>query len=732
MRYLCLLTLYIRIIAFRDKQNSTTSKMKFKQFFSIFFIFVFVFSIVNSVLVAAQVPPPPPPPSNQAPTLSGVPDQTLQEDSGLNNNIIDLFSYANDDFDTDSQLTFSINSQSNTAVVSCSIDSDRYIDCTTQTNQNGFSDVSVRVTDTNDATNTDTFRVTVSPVNDAPIANAQTVVPAINEDTPVAITLTASDIDGTIALWNTPAATLNGGTLTGTAPSLTYTPPINFNGADSFTFTVTDNGGSTSAAATVSITVTAVNDAPVASNDAYTTSEDAPLVVNAASGVLSNDNDIDGSTLTANLTTSASFGTLTLNLDGSFTYIPNANFNGADSFTYQANDGTGNSNTATATITINIANDAPTANAQTVTTNEETPVLINLTGSDVEGSGLIFTIISNPSNGILSGIAGNTVTYTPNANFFGTDTFTFKVNDGFLDSNTTAVAIIVGAVNDGPSIQITNPLPNSLFVEGSAVQVTAAATDPDNNPLTFTVNFGDGITSSGNVVNNQLVTSHVYENRGVYSIIAAITDGTLTSSQTIQVTILSYTINIIADKTSGTAPLTVNFNAENNGGNQPLSYAWDFNSDGTIDSTIKAPTALFGEEGEFAVKLTVTDANGDKATATVKIKVKDAPSSLPRNKVHIGQISFPDEAKAGENLEVLVNLENTNSLDTKELSATVVIPELGLRKKTGSERLREGESISKKILIEIPHDTKPGIYDVLIEINDHDTNRRRYRQIEII
>ena len=71
MRYLCLLTLYIRIIAFRDKQNSTTSKMKFKQFFSIFFILVFAFSLVNSALVAAQAPPPPPPPpANQAPTLS--------------------------------------------------------------------------------------------------------------------------------------------------------------------------------------------------------------------------------------------------------------------------------------------------------------------------------------------------------------------------------------------------------------------------------------------------------------------------------------------------------------------------------------------------------------------------------------------------------------------------------------------------------------------------------------
>ena len=89
----------------------------------------------------------------------------------------------------------------------------------------------------------------------------------------------------------------------------------------------------------MTITVTAVNDAPAAADDAYSTTEDTPLTV-AAPGVLANDTDPDGDPLTAVLVTGPSHGTLTLNANGSFTYTPAANYNGPDSFTYRASDGT--------------------------------------------------------------------------------------------------------------------------------------------------------------------------------------------------------------------------------------------------------------------------------------------------------------------------------------------------------------------------------------------------------
>ncbi len=124
----------------------------------------------------------------------GIPDQTILEDSGLNNDLVDLHLYTFDSDDPLSSLTYAITSQSNTSVVVCSVDSDRYIDCTTQPNQNGFSDVTVQVTDPSSSSDTDTFRVHVIPINDPPTAFDQVVV--TDEDTPVPITLVATDPEG--------------------------------------------------------------------------------------------------------------------------------------------------------------------------------------------------------------------------------------------------------------------------------------------------------------------------------------------------------------------------------------------------------------------------------------------------------------------------------------------------------------------------------------------------------
>src|SRR5439155_9036258 len=123
-------------------------------------------------------------------------------------------------------------------------------------------------------------------------------------------------------------------------------------------YTLSD--GSLSDTGHVTITVTAVNDAPVAVADSYSTNEDTTLNV-AAPGVLGNDSDIDSATITAVLVTDVAHGTLMLNTDRSFSYSPAANYNGSDSFTYKANDGNPDSNTATVALTVNAVNDAPVA-----------------------------------------------------------------------------------------------------------------------------------------------------------------------------------------------------------------------------------------------------------------------------------------------------------------------------------------------------------------------------------
>ena len=113
--------------------------------------------------------------------------------------------------------------------------------------------------------------------------------------------------------------------------------------------------------ATVSLTVTPVNDAPVAVADSYSTAEDTALTVAAALGVLANDTDVDGDPLTAVKVSDPAHGTLALAADGSFVYTPAADYSGADSFTYKANDGPADSNVAMVSLTVTAVNDAPVA-----------------------------------------------------------------------------------------------------------------------------------------------------------------------------------------------------------------------------------------------------------------------------------------------------------------------------------------------------------------------------------
>jgi hypothetical protein len=130
----------------------------------------------------------------------------------------------------------------------------------------------------------------------------------------------------------------------------TYTPAADFNGSDSFTYTIADGRGGSSSA-TVAVAVAAVNDAPVAGADSFTTSEDSVLTV-PAPGLLANDADVDSQSLTALEITDPAGGAVTVSPDGSFTYTPEPNFNGTDSFTYRVNDGGADSAAATVTIAV--------------------------------------------------------------------------------------------------------------------------------------------------------------------------------------------------------------------------------------------------------------------------------------------------------------------------------------------------------------------------------------------
>ena len=176
---------------------------------------------------------------------------------------------------------------------------------------------------------------------------------------------------------------------------------------------------------------------PVAVNDAYDANEDTTLTVNAANGVLANDTDVnENDTLTASIRTNASNGSVTLESDGSFAYTPDKDFFGVDSFTYVANDGTAESEPATVTITVaNVNNDAPVAMDDFEEVEEDTPEDIQVVANDTDPDEFndldptSVTIKTEPAKGTAVANDDGTVTYTPNENATGADSFTYEVCD---------------------------------------------------------------------------------------------------------------------------------------------------------------------------------------------------------------------------------------------------------------------------------------------------------------
>jgi VCBS repeat-containing protein len=204
---------------------------------------------------------------------------------------------------------------------------------------------------------------------------------------------------------------------------------------------------------------TVTNRAPVATDDAYSTAEDTILTV-AAPGVLTNDSDPDGNPLTAVLVSGPSHGTLTLNGTGSFSYTPATDFAGSDSFSYRASDGTLTSNPATVTISVTAVNDAPTAAGEAYSTAEDTALTVAPPGvlandTDPDGEPLTAVLESVPSHGTLTLNTDGSFTYTPAAEFTGSDSFTYRASDGTLTSNPATVTLTVAAVNDTPTVTVT-------------------------------------------------------------------------------------------------------------------------------------------------------------------------------------------------------------------------------------------------------------------------------------
>lgn len=290
--------------------------------------------------------------------------------------------------------------------------------------------------------------------NTPPVAADDAIATA--EDTPVTLNLTANDTDpegnllaGGITFTSSP---VNGTLRLGTGGNVTYTPAANFNGVNSFTYTVRDSLGLLSNQATVTVTVNAVNDAPLAAADSAVTNEDTPV----SFSVTGNDTDVDG-VVAANsvqIATQPVNGQAAALPDGSVTFTPNLNFFGTGTFTYTVSDGTATSAPATVTVTVNPVNDAPVAVNDVATIPAATPITVNVIGNDRDLDGTVnassVTIVSQPANGGVTVNPNGTVVYTSNAGFNGVDSFSYTVRDnsGAVSAPATVSISVTAAASE--------------------------------------------------------------------------------------------------------------------------------------------------------------------------------------------------------------------------------------------------------------------------------------------
>ncbi len=504
---------------------------------------------------------------------------------------------------------------------------------TPNANYNGPDSFTFRVNDGTINSVTATVSINVTPVNDAPLAATQNV--SANEDSALPITLTGTDVENS-ALTFTVLTPPTNGTLSGTAPNVTYLPSANYNGADSFTFHVND-GTVNSAIATISITVDAVNDAPVAVAQNVTTDEDTALPITL------DGTDVENSTLTYIIVTQPVNGSLS-GTGENLTYTPASNQNGSDSFTFMVNDGTADSAIATISIMVNAVNDVPVAVAQNVTTDEDTALPITLTGTDAENSTLAYTVVAQPAHGTLSGTAPD-FTFTPSANFNGTDTFTFTVNDGTADSSIATVSITVNAVNDIPDAVSQNVTTD----EDTALLITLAGTDIESSALTFTIVAPPtNGTLSGSAPN--LTYTPALNYNGVDSFTFKVNDGSIDSafaSVSISVTAVNdapvFSVNpvVLVAGSENTAYLgqTLAGRASDVDAGDTLAYskisgpAWlSVAANGSLSGT-----PPFGSSGANTFVFSVTDSASATANATVEINITSTYFTWDSNGTTAGQ-----------------------------------------------------------------------------------------------
>ncbi|HGS5189856.1 TPA: tandem-95 repeat protein, partial [Vibrio parahaemolyticus] len=472
-----------------------------------------------------------------------------------------------------------------------------------------------------------TVSVDVTPENDAPVAKDDTAI--TDEDTPVTIDVLPNDtdVDGDKLSIESASVPKEQGTVEVVNGKLVFTPAENFNGDAEITYTVTD--GALTDQATVKVTVNAVNDTPVVESNVadQTLAEDFTPYTIDLNTVFSDVDNVDGE---LKFSVSGNSNIQVAIVNGIATITPTADWNGSETLTFTATDPSGESVSQTVDFTVTPVADIVADKATVV---EDTPTIIKVLGNDTfEDDGKVVSLDTNngPANGTVSVNPDGSVTYTPNDNYVGKDTFTYIVTSGGVSESTT-VNVDVTPVNDAPVAKddtattqedtavTIDVLPNDTDVDGDKLSIQSASVPSDQGTV--------------EIVDGKLVFTPAKNFHGDAEITYTVSDGALTGQATVKVTVNAVNDtpvveSNIADQALAEdfTPYTIDLNTafsdvDNVDGELTFSVSGNSNIQVAIVNGIATITPTADWNGSETLAFTATDPSGESVSQTVDFTV---------------------------------------------------------------------------------------------------------------
>ncbi|ELB2741260.1 tandem-95 repeat protein [Vibrio parahaemolyticus] len=472
-----------------------------------------------------------------------------------------------------------------------------------------------------------TVSVDVTPENDAPVAKDDTAI--TDEDTPVTIDVLPNDtdVDGDKLSIESASVPKEQGTVEVVNGKLVFTPAENFNGDAEITYTVTD--GALTDQATVKVTVNAVNDTPVVESNVadQTLAEDFTPYTIDLNTVFSDVDNVDGE---LKFSVSGNSNIQVAIVNGIATITPTADWNGSETLTFTATDPSGESVSQTVDFTVTPVADIVADKATVV---EDTPTIIKVLGNDTfEGDNKVVSLDAEngPKNGTVIVNNDGTVTYTPDDNYVGKDTFTYIVTSGGVSESTT-VTVNVTPVNDAPVAK--DDIATTQEDTAVTIDVLSNDTDVDGDKLSIQSATVPEAQGRVEIVDGKLVFTPAENFNGHAEITYTVTDGALTDQATVKVTVNAVNDtpvveSNIADQALAEdfTPYTIDLNTafsdvDNVDGELTFSVSGNSNVLVSIENGIATISPTADWNGSETLTFTATDPNGESVSQTVDFTV---------------------------------------------------------------------------------------------------------------